>query len=1015
MNNKARFLRVRLNFSLEAAMLGMMLLTLVIPSNKVPIALWMDLSPLIFVRALVWFLGLLVLPGLYLLSLMGIAENLSRVVKITIGINLSLVLVGLVGLILYYAQGSIIWLPWLLLAILSILGVTNWFKRKPSYPMVSSSLSKWHLTLIGTLSIAVLIAFSVQLAQRYLIPGDIWISLKPAVEVISQRDVYESFSVAQYPVMFGFILASLSVCTGLPAVNTYVLLFPLVALNTLSFFTLVKMVFNMDDKIAVIASIIYNFSAGFGWVIQIFIYDCMESMWGLNFLTQDIYFAMAFWNTMQFSHRTLGLTFVYTSLALFTLSIKFKNALGKMIILVLTSLLMLFSFFVHITELLIIGPVIFVIAYIYQKGTSRYTSLVSPILAVCIMGYLIDSMMSGYYSWLLRLKVEKFFPMARIDGLLTYSLLLFGAIFIFILIRHFLPNQLRRLYAYKNYLRTIKLFFVVSLIIIYLCGLWFLTPLAWWETTSVFPWYLYVTRYGFIGILALIGVGVARWREKWFNIASFWCLLTILVGSLWWGSKINAYLFPMLALLAAVAIEWIWKKAMSLLYITVATETNSFKRSFKLNPKPVMTTLIVAVLALSFTSVIYGIGYYASIGPSISDDEARAFLWIYQNVPENDTVLVPQIYTISKGIDTISDRQIYESVKLPTTVNSLSFVNLTKTFHMYNVTYAVSVDGFDEPSLVRLLLSYSTLLFQSGNVKVFKLPPLNPPSQEYTVAIVDRELLGLSGETHSFGWVDDSLTEGWSYKNVNAASDGEILTFRWKFHSGDYPEPSMKKIIFPVETNEYPYIIVRYRNTAETTATAENNVGQIITLVNQTDYPKGFIKNFFLPISKEKGFCIFTAKLPENQDVAEVGIWLRNYKRLNGTVGLQIDFIGFASSENIFEDPDQMRFLSLALPALWPANHSIFSNSDEVGNAPVLVSTYDKNILNYIENATHTNTFVFLNHTAVFPPWGTDWRNVKPGIISGYMEDKKIIILGVAFLQGDISDLAESIYEEISR
>lgn len=992
-----------------------MLITLIIPSNLTPIALWKELPSLLFIRASVWLLGLSILPGLYLVRLTGVEEKLSGLTKIAVVVNLSLVLVGCTTLGLYYALENIQLLPYFLLGILALMGSTQWFNSNIDLTTARVKLSKCNMLLITGVIASTFIAFLVQVAQQYLIPGDVWVSLKPAVEILSQRDVYQAF-MHQYPIMFGFILAGLSVCSGLPVVNTHVILFPLVALNTLSFFALVKIVFNLDDKLAVIASIIYTFSGGLAWLIQTVIYHGTKSFWSISYLTQDMYFAMPFWDNIMFFHKSLALTLAYTSLVTFALTAKFEDTFRKMIMLTLSSLLMLFSFFIHMLEPLILAPVILAIAYMYQRDRNRYLNLGLLAVITLLVAYVIDFLMYGWYSWLTVLKIKGFLSIVSVDKLLIYSILTLGGISIILTIR-FLYRRLAKFYTHKSHLQSIKQLLVASLIGIYVSGLYFYAFPSSLGFSSSFPWYLYVTRYGFVGLLAIIGAAVARWREKWFIIASFWSIVAIVAGSIWWGSRLNAYLFPMVALFAAVGVNAMWKKSGNTIHITTTTTKNSVEKHFKLNLKPTMAALIIIILTLSSTSFIYGASYYISTGPCITDDTAKAFAWINQNTPQNATILVPKIYNIYKGIETISDRKTCLTNNLPNTVAADTFANLTKILQEYNIEYAVTTEDANEQFYTtKLLLSYSTVVFQSGQTKVFKLPQLKPPSQQYTVAALDKEPLGLP-QINTFGWVDDNFTTEWNYKNVNATTDGEVLTFQWQFNTADQTEPSMKTYITPIDTNAHSYIIIKYRNTQETTTTAENNIGQIITLVNNTGYPKGFIKNFYLPISKEKSFTIFTAKLPENQNIAQIWIWMRNYKKLNGTIGLQIDYIGLSSTDSTPNDPMNLRFLSMAIPALWPTNYTIVSNITATKNANILITTYDKNVTNYIDNQSNTNTFIFLNTTATTPTWGTNWKTIQQGMISGNLNGKTILIIGISTIQldnyEDLSKLAALIFESI--
>jgi len=994
---------------LETALLCSMLITLLVPSVLSPIMIWSEISPLLFVRAFVWLLGLSILPGACILRLRRISKNLSETEKIAIEINLSLILVGLATLI-FYARTAVISLPWFILSILAILDCTYWFGNRIRLSIAKPKITKWQLLLMAETAAIVIMAFFVQFNQQYTIPGDNWVAVKPTVEVISQRNVYESFMTAEYPMMFGFILAGLSVCSGLPVVNTYVFVFPLVTLNILSFFTLVKIVFNTDDKVSIISSILYGFGGGLGFLIQAFVFHGTKDFWSLSFLSQDMYFFAFFWNSIQFSYKSLALTLAYTSIILFVIGIRLENRTGKMVAITLSSLSMLFSFLIHMLEPMIFAPVVLAITYVYQKGRNRYTYFGSFAIITILLGYTIDSLMSGFYTSISIIKIRLLLSTVNIENLLTYFALLPTAVCAAILGRHFFSKHLDSLNTSKpKYCRTVKLLIVAAVASIYISGLWFWasTPPSL-EVSSIFPWYRYVTRYGFVGGLAIFGLAITAWKKRWFIIASFWCIFVILLGSLWWGERSNAYLFPMLTLLAAFALEWIW---------TIGNRTKlhiSVKTGAKL--KLMARTLIIVVLALSFTSVIYGAGYYTLTEAPTSYDEARAFAWVHQNTPENATVLVPQTYVISKGIFTISDRQVYQNVRLATALSPSSFTNLTESLNMYNIRYAITIEDIAESSdMIKCLLRYSKLVFQSGKVKVFELPLLRPPSQEYTVAIVEREApLGL-GSASSFGWVDDEFTDNWTYVDVNASSNGEVLTYRWTFHTGDAREPSIKKNIPPVNTNSYPYIVVKYRNTAETTTTAENNIGQIITLINETGYPQGFVKNFYLPISKGDAFDTFVSRLPENQSIASVSIWMRNYKQLNGTINLQIDYIGFASNDLTFEPEFQTRFLSMALPSLWSKNYFIFSNFDEAQTASIIVSLYDKSVPNIVKNLSNPHNFVFLNASADLPSWGTEWRIIKPEIISGYLEDKKVIIVGVNDLRGNISNLAEDVYEEIVR
>jgi len=189
----------------EMVLLLAMLLTLAISPATDPIAPWESIPSLLFVRAIVWLLGLILLPGLCIARLTGIMEGTSGIVLVPIAANLSLVFVGLVTLVLYHVNGNVVFLPWVLLVIIgSIIALSRVkLKDRMTWSNTKFRLSGWNLFLMFSLLASFLIALLVQVGQKYLIPGDLWISLQPSVEILSTRDVFTAFSGQEYPLAFG--------------------------------------------------------------------------------------------------------------------------------------------------------------------------------------------------------------------------------------------------------------------------------------------------------------------------------------------------------------------------------------------------------------------------------------------------------------------------------------------------------------------------------------------------------------------------------------------------------------------------------------------------------------------------------------------------------------------------------------------------------------------------------------------------------------------------------------------
>jgi hypothetical protein len=809
--------------------------------------------------------------------------------------------------------------------------------------------------------------------------------------------------------MFGFILAGLSIVTGLPLVNAHVLLFPLVSLNIVTFFVLIRNGLNVSEGTAVVASIVYGFSGGLGWLVQTIVYHGQLDFWTLSFLTQDIYFSVSFWNNIAFSYKSLSLTLAYASIAALMLGMRFHETRRKVLTIAFSSVFMLFSFYIHMLEAFVFVPILLAVPLLYQKGRVRYTTLSLLALFSTIMSALVEFLMSNYYSWLAALKVGLLLSTVSFDKSTfpwVVPVVILAVVSILLSAKFVLPGRANLGFFLGNFFHRFKVPIMMIVTTPYLVGilLWQNAPNPSLDVSFPFPWYLNVTRYGLVGILALMGVLTVMRGERWFVLASLWCMVTLVFGGLWWGSRVNGYIFPMLALFAGLGITRTWEQRGTF------SRTNAiYLRNLVSKSKPAFAIVVSGILLLSFTSVFYGANYYSSKS-SPSDDEVRALLWIYENTPQDATVLVPNIYTISKGVETISDRRVYESSTLPVVMNANSFTDLMHLLNRQSSTYAVVREGIGvRSSLMDQVVAFSSPMFESGIVKVYKLPSWNPPSENYTLAVLDRQGSG-SFMKYAFGWIDNDLTDGWSYKNVNVSTDSRVLALKWDFGEG-LLEPSMRKEIPLIDTERYPYFIIRYRNTAETSGTAIENIGQIVTLLDKGGYPAGFLQNIYLPINLEQDFRVFVTRLPAKQSVASVGLWMRNYEQLNeGSIGLEIDFVGFSSEPLV-----DMRFLSMAIPALWPEQYAVSSEHDKLAHADTLVSAYDEDVVSAFEHETNIKMLVLLNATASVPSWGQNWTKSDETFVSGYLHEKRVIIVGMDTLirNKDISRFAREVFERI--
>lgn len=979
---------------LKLCLICLMPLTLLISPVINPVIPWMDLSPILYLRAFVWLLGLSILPGLFLLRVLKVG-HLSKLTLLVFAVDLSLVIVGLTSLVLYFGKVSLASVPWILFSILVLMFSISEFFSRPGEPTCRKIvLSRMDLLLLCAIVANIIISAFVQISQRYLISGDLWVSLKAAVDISSTSNLYSVWG-QNYPLFFGFILSGLSYSVGLPFLNTYVLLFPLIALNILTFFVMVKEYFKQKGKIALIASLIYAFTGGFGWLFLITSYANTD-FWTASYLTQDMYFSEFFWYNIEFTYKSLALSMGFASLVACAIAVRKNSSKERVIMLTISSLLVVLSFFLHMIEPLFIVPLLVLTVYLYRKGKSWFMDVTTLVIASTLLFFFLDYMNSSYYSWLIVDKITNLFlvqvPMRNI--LLAIALLSISTT-AFVLIKNRLHLRVGSIIE-KNNLDLPKYFVVFLLLLSFLSGLYFSLsspkPTIPIYDLMPFPWYYLTTRLGLVGILAVMGLASTKWRENWFRLASFWIIVVLIVSNVWWGSRISNYVFPAVAILAAISVDRILSPSSIFLRVNLTNTKDKVLRGVKISLKPFVTvSLILVILVFSSSSILCGATYYSLKGPSMSDDEARLFSWISQHTERNTSILVPNVYSMRLGVLTISSRDMLSYNEIPSSLSALSLDDTFSLVESRNIRYLATDNEVDYVSapVISYLISCSTQVHQTGSLRLYALPSFSPSSVHYSVAVINRETPSFMGNISDVGWLDDSFEEGWVSQNLELTLEGQTATIRRSFAGEEVPVPSFAKDINAISTSMFPYILVRYCNSQE----SESAVDQIITLRNETGW-YGVICNTYLPVSQSE-FNTVLVRLPPNQNITNINVWMHNKNHLSTSIELKIDYIAFGSSSiSHLGSVDNIRLLSISVPALWPVGYSIFPVVSRNINASIIVSTYDNYIADFVQNYPTETNFLFFASSVDFPSWGTGWHTLGVDVISGSFGRSRILIAG---------------------
>lgn len=758
----------------EAVLIAGMIATTFIAPIIGAVSVWSGIPALLYLRAVFWIAGLLLLPGLYVVRLIPPLSGQSLPVRIVLGTLLSFAILGTLTMALDLA-GALAALPWAGVALTAVLGALSWYRNRGSPPMsldlkaMLKGMHKGYIILIAAAAGSVVMAILFQNYWHYLYPQDVWVSLTSGVKLITGRSVVEAFQGTSYPVAFGFIIAGLSICTGLPIVNAHALLIPFTAIDVLVLFSLARVVFGRGVYTSAIASLVFGFCGGIGWAILFSIASTTLSNWNNIFMyisnvTRDMYFGPFFFYSFFLYYKSLALAMAIASIVVFSISGRITEIRSKALVALMGSLLIVWAFLIHMLPALL-APMTLVIALLVKERRQHLISFL--ILAVSAIALLLmfDFLLGGIYIILIFVKGGLVIPSSR---LMIYGIGLAAVVAVLAAVYYLFRRGTIKLSLANPLGRYGKPAVVLVLLAVFLAGgLFFRLGEYTTSSSAVFTWPLYVTRYGLIGVLALIGLYSSRWKAEWLRICVAWAIVAIAMGSVWWGERLNSFLFPMVAILTGAAIVNITSRATSSKAKKGAPKTKAARR----DPRMVLATAtLLGMLALSFASPMVG-AYNFMVAPTmVTDDMVVVYGWMAKNTPpDSESMCYPYPFTLGYGIMTLADRSLdfgtstgsYSVVKVPELVANLSAKGV-----QYIVVDPTNPYNSDVSSVVWTLQSYSDVLFRSGNITVSAIPHMALPSNASSTVVHDW------GQTEELRFLAISIPSLWptGYRIVNDSS-----------------------------------------------------------------------------------------------------------------------------------------------------------------------------------------------------------------------------------------------------
>ncbi|MEM3386081.1 MAG: LamG-like jellyroll fold domain-containing protein [Nitrososphaerales archaeon] len=486
-----------------------MVVLLIVPSISTQSFInWADIPILNWVKACGAFLVVFVYPGYGILTLVSRNDKLSRLEKGILSVGLSLFLATLLGFI-GLMQGNFTNSYYYLLILNLSLFVAVFCRFIKNHRRETLSHSNFRLTDLITLVIMcalvlfyIVVFFLMHFPDRFVAGYDHWRHYGETLRTINAHilipRVWNYIALYMFTGLFLF-------SSGLPSLNSYMALYPLLVLPILSFYLVSKLLLKNEESI--VATIVFSLFSGFGGLYAIYlnltrgipIYEATYQTQSLGDVFTGVH-GLSFWlHPQQFGLFILLLTFYLV----------LRDFQSRLLRILMIAAFVTLGIYIHFSEIVLLFVIVLFVYIFYNKYLSKpWDILISFVVAILLV--LVFFLMS--YS---TLPSPKLFFEIYAGGKFFHMLIGIAAVVGFCSILLFIRTK----FNFSKYLKTftslsrsnvLRLSLTVLTIYLYM-----LSFIVWNNVADKFtlsaasymtPWYIYPLRFGTIFLLALITV-----------------------------------------------------------------------------------------------------------------------------------------------------------------------------------------------------------------------------------------------------------------------------------------------------------------------------------------------------------------------------------------------------------------------------------------------------------------------------------------------------------------------------
>jgi len=689
------------------------------------------------IRAAIWIPTSLLVPGVFVLSMMQLGKTIRRSEMFALAVPLSVAFLGLSTAALRALIPNMLGL--VPISIL-LMGAHILFTK-----LHKTRVVEFHFTTEGILVVLILLSVltasaTIQVMQGYLVGGDLWRNVKISAYLITRNDTLSLFENPQvigfYPTFIGYFISAMSEVSGLPVVNAYAAFFVVIGINAIILYCIFDRLAN-NKKVALLGSFFASLGGGFGWMIAVS-QGLMPEIWKFftaSYNSQDMYFSQNILANLLQSTTAVGTFLALSGLLAMLISIKSHDNRTALSLSLISGLLLASSYLTHMVESLFVA-ILLVILAVFSRRT-RELSLSFLSFATCVIFF---GSLNGFYE--VRYGIFRLFTFMPLTKIIfsTVGITVTGVAFSACVVALLWMKMKHKSFGIRLSHLTIRSNSQIPFRRVYslTCLLLWLLLIVLWTSSELpqnayaigvgYPIWIYPLAFGFIGLLGIIGLRRLSFRDSttWFILG--WMSAVSIAGTFWWGHKSAAFLFIILSFLASLEIlSWLKNDRPSTSRVT--------KIFHAMNRKVIVSTVVLLILLSSSVSFAFTARYFSG-QPIVNDDLAILIRWVFEKTPLNVSILCTPPY--NEFVANLALRATFPRVEpsdeieastldYRKLIQSSSSLEVASILSKWDIKYALvdkrQVEVWGIQSYFRHLLSISRVLVNSDTAQLVEFLP----------------------------------------------------------------------------------------------------------------------------------------------------------------------------------------------------------------------------------------------------------------------------------------------------